>query len=1422
MQRYRVNYPLLGGLVAGTLVVAVVAYFVHSWQVNRKATWFRDRSQNALAQQEYLEAFDYLQKYVSLRKDEVDAQVQLASISTEIIKSEDTTREEKGYAFSVLEETVRRTGDPELKRELAEMIIGQRPQDALTHIEDLLQENPQDSELLAMQAQAYYQAKDFRRAVELCYRLVGYNKEEDTFSAENASAKDRPEVYSLLAGLLYEREDEPELARRVIDQMVEANPDSARAYLNQAVFLRTVDDDEEAAAALDKAYELDPDDERILQQKGTVAMADEEYEKAEEFFLDAVEKHPDRTAFYRLLAMSRASQDRQDDALETLNKGIQKFGSLRAFDLTKMKLDLLFQQGDFEAVNNELKKLTQLNLPRLEPFIEFNRARIKWQEQKWTEAADALRKIRPLLIDFPQQRAMAGAMLANCYEKLGKPDLAVQTYDLVLQDYPNYDAAVKGKENAQRMLGVNQDEPAFELDRFVEEMAARPEEEQDWSAVEELVEEIVEQRGLSEARTKLLRANILLKRDKFEEAKQLIREAAMIDPEDMNVRFAAVSLVKNDPTQGPDTAMQLLDKLVEKFGDSLRARVTRADLLAAQNEEDVVQQLEALTEGIEQWSDREQAQLYTTLASRFERLRELDKAREYWLQAIELLPNNLPLRMHLFDLALQQRDEEQMRKAQELILEIVQDENDSNYILTEVKRRIMAYSQQKVLKAELQEARHLLDTALVSRPQWHELHVLYGQLLLLLEEDPELALRHLEDALKYGPPNANAVSLQVKLLAQRGQLENARDRMRLIPEESRLQLLGRTAVEILLRTGEEEQAFEYAQELSELEKDNATSQEWFARIARDLDKTDAAIQAFRRATELQPSDAENWMQLVAIYAKQQDTEKVQQLLREAQLAIEADFLPLLTAKKHELRGDWKSAERMYLANFEGRLDELSVARRMAEFYLLWNRAGSVSSSKAAPYINTILRKAYEGEASKSNTHVAWARQQAARLLAAAGDYQSFQHAQQVLEKASPEGQLSREDRSLLVEMLASRPEPEAQLKALNLLNEMQSNQTIGKKGIVMLAQLLNASGQGDRAESLLLDAISRYRDDPEIWTTYIEVLIAKGDYSIANSRIDRLQDITQNKSQVLQLRLRLASKRGNQGEIGNLLQSMLPSNVGGAMDEKQLQNVLSVAQMAAQFEEVELADQLYRLYVRRVPEERIRLARFLALHGDPDEAMEMLKALFDNQPDEVIQIASQMLRQRRSEFGDQYDEDVNQLVSRALRDDPESFQRNLIHAEVLELQERYDESVAVYDGMLSRGNLPSRMRAAAMNNLAFQLVLLNQRLDEAAQLINQAIEIYGPVADMLDTRALVNMARQEYDAAMEDMKLATTFNEDPVKYYHLARASVLAGHPQEALTAWDKALELGFTNDQLNTLEQASYEQFKQQIDGLRSQNASL
>ena len=108
--------------------------------------------------------------------------------------------------------------------------------------------------------------------------------------------------------------------------------------------------------------------------------------------------------------------------------------------------------------------------------------------------------------------------------------------------------------------------------------------------------------------------------------------------------------------------MKLLDRLEQRWGRSLRSIIQRADILVRLNPEDVDQQLRSLVAEAENLTgesaitESDRLRLYKIIGLKFEQLAKIEESREFYEKSAASEPNNLPLRMHLFELAAARRE----------------------------------------------------------------------------------------------------------------------------------------------------------------------------------------------------------------------------------------------------------------------------------------------------------------------------------------------------------------------------------------------------------------------------------------------------------------------------------------------------------------------------------------------------------------------------------------------------------------------------------------------------------------------------------------------------------------------------------------------------------------------------------------------
>ena len=138
---------------------------------------------------------------------------------------------------------------------------------------------------------------------------------------------------------------------------------------------------------------------------------------------------------------------------------------------------------------------------------------------------------------------------------------------------------------------------------------------------------------------------------------------------------------------------------------------------------------------------------------------------------------------------------------------------------------------------------------------------------------------------------------------------------------------------------------------------------------------------------------------------------------------------------------------------------------------------------------------------------------------------------------------------------------------------------------------------------------------------------------------------------------------------------------------------------------------------------------------------------------------------------------------------------------------RLGDAEEIYRELLqkTKGNA----RAGAMNNLAVLLAQQGVKLDEALQLVNQAMDILGPIGALLDSRASVYLAMGDTDKALADLTRALAEGESAVWLFHQAQAYQRAGRHDEAAAALEKALHASppLTKDVLYPPELTAFDQ---------------
>jgi tetratricopeptide (TPR) repeat protein len=1469
MQQYRVNYSLLIGLAVGTLVVSGAVFALWSYQIDRKAGFLLSEAQKNVEAKEYRRSQDFYRQYLAIRSDDHDARIKYAHAMVDTCDQEDATSEDFGNAQKVLEETLRSKKIAEmpeskkLRRRLIDLYGREtirRWKDALDHIGILLQSDPNDPEIQALRAKFLVRNSKFDEARDYAFKLIGYDPKSETFDPKKATAPNDPEVYANLAQLLHGKEQNPELAEHVLEQLIAANPKSAKAYMSRGRLRLAWDDKEGGKADAEQAFRLAPDDKDVLMFMADLASEEKDYKKANEYVARGKKLHPNESQFYKKAAMVALEQNDSKQAVAEIDAGMKGLKGQKSLDLLIFKMaELQLRTGDTEGARKSLEQLKQVRNIRPE-IIEYFDANILFTEEKWQDAMESFNKLRPRLSDAGREQvAEIDFKLGFCYEKLGTYELAREQYKLVLQQNPQYMPASAGLTRVNAMMGMDEkgDSVGDPFQLLIADILKKPKAEQDWSKVDAMLGELAKKMNWDDTLLKIQQAKLLTMREDYAGANRMLDEARKLSKENVDIYRLKVQLARLDPKIGPDKALVLWQQVADHFKDPRiqpELRLDKADILIAQrgkNAEDrekLKADLGALVTGIDDWAQPEKVRLWGGMAGRYLSLGMAEEARQYLRLAAVNRPSDLPLRLALFSLAFDANDDEGMEEAQNMILEIVRDKNDSAWLYAEARRKLSMVNRRKLGPEALNEVREHINQAMQQRKDWHELYALNAE-VELMSGNTANALKMYDLAETRGRPTPLAVAKHIRLLAQIGRFNDAAKLLERIPETSRQAMLGPLYPEILFRTNQVEEALRQAKTATENDPENAQNHFWYSQLlARSAQSAgndaakrktimDQAIAEMKRATELQPEFPEAWLALVSYNAMQNNLDVAEKAMRDAQLVLSGDNLQMFLAKGYEALANvggpnarWFDAETMYRAIYETAPDDLQRTQTLAAFYLgpVYQRPDR--QIKATPLINKILRAGAEKKVPAGDANLLWARRMAAKLLALTGDYQNLRKAEDLLASNSKDGTLPIEDKLAMAEILAPRPEPRSRLAAIALLEEVSALQPLSEQAEIVLGELYYAVGKDwGKYREHMRKVTGLFPKSVQAKDAYIRKLIERGDersIAEATQELQQLQKLAPSSMATFELTVRLADKIGKKAEVRTELVRRLPDlNKISQMNDDQLRSLEAFANLLVELEDLDTAEKIYRAIAASKPEKVYTLANFLGMHRDVAQCFEKLNEVYSpGHLPRILETAMAVVRAKRDQIGEKFDPEVQRWLDAGLRENPDSITLLIVQADLYDVQKKYAEAADVYTKLLKRDDLAGLRRAVVLNNLAYIVALAGNaaaQSDDPLKLVNEAAQIMGPNSDILDTRAVVYIADGQYQDAIDDLELAVTDGPTASKYFHKAQSHLGAKQNAAALEAWKKAEELGLNRDALNRMEHENFEKMKLEIEKLRGSSVT-
>jgi tetratricopeptide (TPR) repeat protein len=1454
-------------LLAVIIVGGASGFLIHYIQQYRNAGFFLEQAD--LAKQDADKAkkdknseeeekarkrqIENMQWYLALRPYDLDKMEELGMLKADHILDAQTFYQ----AYSLLDKVVR---EDETRNKARHKLFGLlmdprigRFSEALEHIRYLLQESPDNPDLLLLAGQCETATREYENARKSLEKAISYSpKQIDT--------------YPLLANVLNKGLDKPKEAYNCLENMVKNNPNSAKAYIYLGTYWETIDSKDEvkritdkdldprdeAMKAAEKALELDPNDADGLLLAARCSIASNKLEDARKYTEHNIDIHKDSPMVYTTMAEIMARSGEKDKAIEVLNRGLKE--TKNSFLVLWYKANLLIDSKNLDEARETLEKLrtTELEKARLN-YLE---ARISFAKKDWAEAADRFEKVRPSLVFWPNLLKQADLYLGYCYGQLSNVDKEISAYQRVLAIDPFHAPARKGLIDAYVASGqldnaVNEYSTLMQTHNMpdtalislahllIRRNLQRGAKVQNWDQVEKVINQA--EKALPDAeQIPLLRVEVLHAQNRDEEAEKILQKSHQKNPKQIEYWKAMVSLAAWQKKW--DQAEKILADFEQQMGDSPDLRLARCEYLVLRYDAKAGEHLAKLGENIDGFSDADRIRLWDGLLNASRRIADGKLAKQY----INLLSQKDAGNLEVQFLRLEQAANSQDLAGLEDALNDIKKVEKEGALWLFGRARLLALKAVKENKpALLDEALQNLNQARDMRPNWSRIPLFMGS---IYEQQNKLdsALKFYKEAIDMGEHNIAAVRRTVQILFQKQRYDDAEkifrqlDNMQvpITPELTRLW------VELLFQQREFDLALAKARQAVSEKSDDYKEHLWLGQILgiaarrakaqnRDKDFSSLAAEAeksLRRAVELKGDLAETWMALVGFLSSVDKTSAAEDVINQAQGKIPPDKAPIALAQCYEAVEKNDLAMEQYRLALAAKPDDPGVVRSVADFY---QRIGKTTDAEA------LLRMIIDGKVKGDEANLLWARRELAKITAAKGGLLNMEAARKLIQQNLDASANSADDMRIKAKFSALDPRASRRDEAIDILKKMMEGQLATPEDRFNLALLYMAtekklqsrssSGSGkdaggekggtawSNASKILRDLILSQDSDPRYLAIYINALLEHGDVSGAELYLNKLTKDFPRAAATIVLQAQIMARRNQFDEALELMKSFVDMKNAVPPDRSK-----RIRMMAEAMEELtermkknpdqkiiaehysRTTEAFYRQYVDEHPSQSMDLVMFFVRQDQIEDAVNILEQTWQNSdPITVAQISMNIVQREKKS------KEIMQRVEKVLTDARGRYANHpgilITLGDVRAIQNRYTESENLYREILDKN--PGH--SVAMNNLAVLLTLQNKKLDEALTLINNAIEIAGPLASMLDTRACVYIAQGNAEKAIKDMEVAIADAATPVRLFHQAQALNLGNQPYAASSTMQQALKAGLTTDMLETPEIPAYEKLK-------------
>ncbi|MEX0724832.1 MAG: tetratricopeptide repeat protein [Planctomycetaceae bacterium] len=1401
-----VNLRFLLGLIVVFAVCVGSTMGLHAYQVRRLAVSLLDQQRRAARDGDDKLAARYLGQYLGYATDDVEKHAELAEL---LNKSAESSRDHY-RALQYMEKVVRM--DPSrtsIRRLLVDkLLLFGRYDDALVHLETLRAQFPDEGALEYKTGLCHHALQKYQKA-SIAYRSA--------FVHDPAQL----EAYQNLAVLMRDQFQQAEEADKLIDRMVASNGHLSAAFSGRALYLFSSKKFEEAAADVATAHKISPKDLdvialalQLIEQKITlpgITAADLGNQLAR-----LVEETPREPRPYLMLAQLAEFEKRHDDAVRWLTDGIKAIPDNG--DISVQLASLWVRQGRIDEAKEQIALLKQAQ--PTETIGAYLEAEILLGQSEWVEARQALNGLLSRIAPGSPLAMQTHLGLARCAKALRDPDAEVIAYRHILAHHPESNQvqkllaaalAASGKQTEAMSLYEAEvetaEKPLVMAQLMIRNTMKLPPEKRKWDEVEKALMQAAKMLP-DRVEVPILLAQLHESKGDVKQAGEILQNAQAKHPDNELIWASRIEFEAR--RENWDAARKIIADGKMKLGDRPFLRLAEVSLLVATDRNAVPAELVKLKQELPKYSAADQFVLLNRLASLHQLLGDEKEALNIWEEIVTRNPKNLnahlaflELAAHVQDIAAAQRELERLKA--------VEGENGPHWRLGRAAITLLQVVKKELPAERLKDVRQELETLKRDRPNWPQVWVMLARTEEQAGNIPAAILAY-RGAIDRGDAQPRTMLRLIGLLASRKEYSDADSLVRTYLERANWPRTGtfyQMASEIAVQLKDKQRGVEYARKSAELQPADTRAQMWLAQLLGGEGESSAEIEtALRKAIESDSTKSSPWLRLIQHLAASNRVAEAEGVLHEASEAVDEKDLSIFLASGYELLKQPRQAEEHYLAALSVQSDNPLILSLVSEFYI---RTGALD--KAEPLLDQLL----SGELKVDQPLVFDARRRLATVWAQK-DYAGFRRGLALLEENAKDAKPFRQDLLLRARLLAQYPRPDNRREAVRLFKELETDVPLAAEDEIRLTQLLTEPDAQSEADQRWQKLVSENATQPAVLVAAIRHFHNRRKLEAVEPVLEQLQSLSPQEAITFELSAENAARRGDVDKAVAIYQQYVATSPA---ENERPQRMLQAAAMAsritlpglnvglepeAETKLLDFAATLYELAANTLPEAKVGLAGLHIRRREYDAAIDIYEQVLSRQANPPV-VGALMNLTKSEPLSAAQIERIRTIVDGHLA-------TNLTPAMKWQLASWQDgqgqntEAIETYRALLAE----NEKSVIAMNNLAWLLALDKSNIDEAKALVERAMQIAGPISDLLDTRGVIEILAGEFPQAIATLEAAVVENDSASRRFHLALAFAGTDNLDAARFHMDEANRLGLKEIALDDQEVLLYRSLQERL----------